>query len=366
MKKKILFLIDSLGAGGAEKVLLDLVESIDKEKFDVTLCSIAKIGELVDKVPDGVNLRFAFRSKYIYYAIILLNPFFLYKMIVKGKYDIEVAFLEGRSTKVISGSTNKKSKKIAWVHTDMINNHWTKIFFRRFKHEKKAYKKFDEIFCVSDVVKNKFIEKFDVYNNVKFVQNPINDIVIREKANEIDGFLMPENIFNIVTVGTLKAEKGYDRLLKVVKRLNDDGLYFNIHIVGDGLQRDLLESIKDRENLNNVFLHGFKYNPYPYIKSADLFVCSSIAEGYSTVVTEAVILETPVITTDCSGMDQILGDGEYGYIVENSEEALYKGLREIITNKELYETYKEKVKLRSNNFKLDKIIKEIEVLIGDK
>ena len=102
------------------------------------------------------------------------------------------------------------------------------------------------------------------------------------------------------------------------------------------------------------------------MKKADLFVCSSIAEGFSTVVSEAIILDIPIVTTNCSGMKEMLGDNnEYGIVTENNEEALYNGIKKILDDKELYNQYKEKVKLRKSMFDLKNIINEIEKLLGD-
>lgn len=364
MKKKVLFLIDSLGGGGAEKVLLDLLDNIDKDKYDVELLVMAKLGELLGKIPEGVKYRFTFPNKYIFYAVILLPPSILYKLIVKDTYDTEVAFLEGRSTKVISGSNNKKSKKIAWVHIDLLNNHWTKVFFRTYRNEKKAYSKFDEIICVSEDVKNKFIEKFNIRKNVKFKQNPINDKIIKQKSNEKSKDIFNKDKFNLITVGSLKYQKGYDRLLKVVNELNKNNISFDLHIFGEGDEREKLESYIFENKLSNVKLHGFISNPYPYIKQADLFVCSSRTEGFSTVATESVILGTPIVTTDCSGMSELLGENsEYGYIVENTIEALFNGLKEILTNEELYNNYKKRVNERSQAFDLDEIMDKIEQIL---
>lgn len=93
---------------------------------------------------------------------------------------------------------------------------------------------------------------------------------------------------------------------------------------------------------------GFQNNPYAFLKKADLFICSSISEGYSTAVTEAVILGLPVLTTDCAGMNEILDDGKYGMIVPNSEQALEDGLRKILSDATLYDRMRSAARTRSD------------------
>ena len=95
--------------------------------------------------------------------------------------------------------------------------------------------------------------------------------------------------------------------------------------------KDTYQKFIDDNKLNDcVELTGFIDNPYPLLKKADLFVCSSLTEGFSTVVSEAIFLGTPVLTTDCAGMKDILGDSEFGLIVENNENGLYEGLKQLL------------------------------------
>lgn len=113
---------------------------------------------------------------------------------------------------------------------------------------------------------------------------------------------------------------------------------------------------------DNIKLLGFISNPYPYIKKSDLFICSSITEGFSTVVSESIVLGVPVLTTDCAGMRDILNESEYGLIVENNENGLKKGLVKILTDNEFYMLLKDKANERSAFFDKNKRIKELEYL----
>lgn len=96
----------------------------------------------------------------------------------------------------------------------------------------------------------------------------------------------------------------------------------------------------------------------------DIIVCSSRVEGYSTAVTEALILKIPVITTDCPGMKELLGNDEYGLITENNTESLYKGLKMILSDKSIFKLYEEKVKERSGYFSIKKQIEQYDNLFN--
>ena len=108
---------------------------------------------------------------------------------------------------------------------------------------------------------------------------------------------------------------------------------------------------------------GFQSNPYKYVSKCDLFVCSSWTEGFSTAATEALIVGTPVCTTDVSGMREMLGDNEYGVITENSEEALYLGIRNLITEPGLLQMYREKARMRGKSFQTERTVKAVEDML---
>lgn len=169
----------------------------------------------------------------------------------------------------------------------------------------------------------------------------------------------------MVTVGRFVPQKAYDRLLRVIKRLYEDGYSIELWILGDGEQRPILEEYINTHSLNKIIiLWGFQKNPYPYLKHSDIFVCSSISEGYSTAVTEALILELPVITTACSGMDELLIDGKCGLITENSENGLYSGIKHVLDNPSLLTSYKQNILLHQERFSLSNQMVHIENLFN--
>ena len=372
--KKILFFIESLVGGGAEKSLTELVESLDKSKYDITVitgtdgeffterisrvCSyrcFAKKSEPDSKVKGFINkLIFKFAAS----APVKL----VYRVMIGGEYDVEIAYCEGWATKLIANSSSKKSRKIAFVHTDMQKNHWTQSVFKSLDEETVCYKKFDVISCVSGTAAKAFKETFGITENVFVNYNPVRGDLIAEKAKE-PADLAIIDYPRMVTAGSLTAVKGFDRLLSVANRLKTDKYKFELLILGEGEEEQELKKYVEDNNLSDcVKLIGFQANPYKYIAASDFFVCSSYAEGFSTIATECVILGKPVITTDCAGMAELFGGCECGIICENSGEALFEALKQVLDNPECLQRFSEGSKKRAPFFDLEKSVKEIEKL----
>ena len=378
MKPKVLFLIESLSGGGAEKVLTTLLQNINYNQFDITLCTICNIGKYLNEINPKTNYisilpdpkRLTGISKIIYqikYKLIynLLPLKWVYKWFIPHHTDVEIAFVEGFATKLLAHSSNKKAKKIAWVHCDMQQFHWTKSIYNNIAEEEKTYRKCHQIITVSQTAQQSFKNEFkNVTTPIKTLYNPINSLEIIEKSKEIKNIpRKTSDTIRIVSVGRFTAPKAYDRLLRIINRLIIEKYPIELWLLGDGEQRTLLEDYIKKQHLEKaVTLWGFQDNPYSYLSHCDIFICSSISEGYSTAITEALILGLAIITTDCSGMNELLKNGECGIITENSEEALYNGIKQLLNNPELIKSYKEKAIERGKNFSLEKLIKPIEML----
>lgn len=371
--KKIMFLIESLVVGGAEKVLIDMANNLNKDKYEVTVISIYNKSVYKDHQRQFDNL-FANHIKYkflcnvdnrrrykMFNRLLYRLPVSLfYKIFFNEKYDIEIAFSEGLPTKIISGSDNKKSQKYAWLHTDTRNLIKEKNK-KQVEELKGIYKNYNRIIAVSKSVANSFKNELDINRNIDVKYNPIDEKSIVLKSQEQIEDIKKSKVFTIVSVGRLIEVKGYDRLMRISKRLKEDGFIFKIWILGDGEQRFNLEQYVSENALEDfVKLLGFQSNPYKFMRQADLFICSSRAEGLSTVVTEAIILGKPVITTECAGMRELLGNNEFGIITENSEDGLYESLKSVLLNKGIYNYYKSQVKKRSDFFKINSLIESIE------
>lgn len=376
-KRRVLFLIESLAGGGAEKVLTTLVQHIDKERFDVTVCAISGGGKYEDAIKRQVSYKAILAEpkngnvweRWLYvlkhhlvYKWLPLS--WVYRVFVPQNSDVEVAFVEGFTTKLLSYSTNLVAKRYAWVHIDLHQNHWTKSVYDNLKEETDVYNQYTELFGVSNTVVSAFRKELpNVTVPVETVYNPIDVHDILSRANEIVDLKCGKSLL-MVTVGRLEPQKSYMRLLRIAKKLIEDGMDVELWILGDGTERNLLEQyVSENKMQERVCLLGFHTNPYKYLRQGDLFVCSSLSEGYSTAVTEALILGLPIITTDCSGMAELLQNGECGVITENDEAALYEGLKRLLADKSLLEHYRHKAIERGKEFSIEHLMKPIETIL---
>ena len=354
MRKKVLFVIESLSGGGAEKVLTVLLKHIDKTRFDVTLCTVVETGVYMDEVKKYVSCTsilgnpnrktflgkawYRFKYKCVYNWLPLK---WVYRLFIPQGNDVEVAFVEGFATKLMAASSNKQAKKLAWVHIDLAKYHWIKSVYKDVHEEQASYQKYDQVIGVSKQVTNSVQHLYHL-KDVITCYNPIESDVILKWAGENLSLPSKKESLRLVSVGRLVPQKAFDRLLRVVNRLYKEGFSLELWLLGDGEQRPLLEQyIRDKNLEAIVTLWGFQTNPYPYLQHSDLFVCSSVSEGYSTAVTEALIIGLPVVTTACSGMDELLDNETYGIITENDEGALYEGVKKCFTQSDLLNAYKE-------------------------
>ena len=338
MKKKVLFLIESLAGGGAEKVLSVIMRYYDHEKYEVTVCPIVDEGIYADQVRQEATKytpiisysgnsvsRLWNRMKYKFiYSILPLE--WVYRWFVPHYCNVEIAFCEGYATKLIAHSS-AKTKKIAWVHTDLVNNPWPLEIgiYKDVEEERKAYACFDKIVCVSKSAEKSFVQKYGLKGKTCTLYNPIDIAFIRKKAGEKR--MKKDDLYTIISVGRLVPQKGYDSLLAVIKRLHDEHDIIRLLILGEGEERSKLEQYIHSHHMESyVSLPGFDANPYEKMINADLFVCSSHVEGFSLVIAEAMALGIPVVSTYCAGPNELLEEGKCGLIVKDTEENLYKGL----------------------------------------
>lgn len=354
-KIKILFFIEKLTFGGAEKVLCNLVNHMDQTRFDITVQTVWPCDANKFLVP-GIRYREMFSSankvNQLRYRAEAASGL-AYRLHVKDDYDIECAYLEMGTTKIMSSSTNRTAKKLAWVHCDL-----TKAVSDPEEFARKAapwYAKFDQIVCVSETVEERFDKLFRNRFPSTVIYNVIDEEAIRRKSLDP----LPEGFkrkLTVLSVGRFSAQKNYMRLLKTHKRLLDEGLEHDLWILGDGAEREMLERYVAENGLkDSVWMPGFMQNPYPYIREADLLACSSNYEGFSTFITEGVILGRPIVTTDVSGMRELLGNSDYGMIVENADEAFCSGMRTMLRDLSLRNHYADRALKRSQDFSAERL-----------
>lgn len=366
--KKILFFIPNLMHGGAEKVLVNLVNNLDRDKYNITLQTIFDVGVNKQYLKEDINYKYVFKKLFRGSTTIfkLFSPEFLYRYLIKDEYDIVISYLEGPTARIISGCPYD-SKKISWIHIEMNDEGKFAVGFRNSEEAKKCYGKFDEIICVSNTVKQIFLEASGLKEyNVEVLYNTNETEKIVEKSKEeVDDVVFDKNIVNICSVGKITRTKGYDRLARVHKKLMEEGLNHHIYILGIGEEKDKINKYLEENNLQDTYTFlGFRDNPYKYTAKCDLFVCSSLREGFSTAVTESLLVGTPVISTLCSGAQELLGyNNEYGLVVENSEEGIYKGLKELLIDNNQLTYYTKKCKERASLFSKQKTVSMVESML---
>jgi glycosyltransferase involved in cell wall biosynthesis len=322
--------------GGAETALINTINNLDANKYTVTVIALFKTDKLFNSFRENVEVKYIF--PFYFKGVPLIFKFFrpdtLYKRIIKKHYDVEIAYIEGVTTRIISGSTNKKSTKIAWVHTDLKNNNRPARAYLSLNEHECCYSKFDKIVFVSEGNREGFCKIFGNENLRKIVIHNVIDYssIIKRSDMSLYDFKRDKE-FLFCSIGRISYEKGYDRLIEAVRIVSSKGKHFKLIIIGDGSDHEKIRAKIKKYNLENIiYLLGYKDNPLSYLANSDCYICSSRAEGLSTSTIEAVTLQIPVLTTDCAGMKEILENGKLGLIVENSTEGLVSGIDKMISD----------------------------------
>ena len=365
--KKVLFLIHDLSGGGAEKVLTNLVNNMDPNRFDVTVQVLFGGGTNEQLLKEHVKLKRVF-PKMIpgnSHWMKLLSPAALHWLFVREHYDIEVSYLEGPSARVVSGCRDPETKLVCWIHVEQKTAQKACRSFRSQKEAVACYNRFDRLIGVSETVKQDFCSILPITADMDVLYNTIESGTILEKAAEPVEFRdLPPRTIKLVSVGTLKPVKGLDRLIRIVGKVSDMGYPVHLFLLGRGPDETKLRTLAQECGVaDKVSFLGYQSNPYKYVANCDLYICASHAEGFSTAATEALIVGTPVCTTEVSGMREMLGDSEYGLITENSEKALLQGVMKLLRDPELLSYYKEQAKARGLAFSTERTVKAVEDML---
>lgn len=340
MKKKLLFFGYTLDMGGAEKVMIDFLNVLN-EKYDIDLALLKKQGVFLSSVPKDVNI-IELRKNIFSYLLFRYVPFFrklkINRLAKQQDYESAIGFFEGRSATWVA-DIKKDIQKIAWIHTD-VSRFDIGIDYNETID---SYSKMDKVVFVSEEAKNSFINKYSFDPaKCKVLYNLINEKSILLKANES---IEPNNKFTFINVGRMSPPKRQDRLIKIASKLKTDGFDFKIQIIGDGSERErIIELIKELDVADYVELLGLKTNPYPYVKEADCFVLSSDFEGFGIAVKEALLLGTPVISTNVTGVNEVLHNGQYGLLCDINTDALYEAMHSILASDSALKDLKNKIK----------------------
>lgn len=367
-KPSILFVHPDLRGGGAEKVLVNLLNAMDTEKYDIHLLTYFKEGVNRNDLSPAIKQRYIFKKVFRGWSVLqkLLSPRQLYRLFIKEKYDVIIAYLEGVPTRMVSGCPHEHTKLISWLHIDLKNFGIEKIY-RSISEMKQCYGKFDRVVAVSNRALESFFEQG--FLNRKYgevIHNVVDTALIIANGNRaFSEPILSEDRINICSVGRLTRQKGYKRLLQAFSKIVPQHPKIHLYLIGTGELKEELEKQVATLKINSyVSFLGFQQNPHQIVSKCDLFVCSSYEEGYSTAVTESVILGTPVLTTECAGMDEILDKGETGMIVENSSEGIYDGLQRLLSQPELLQGYRNKTQSKSASYQSNNNAQKVETLIN--
>lgn len=326
--KKILFGITSLNIGGAERVLIDLVNELSKKDYDITIFTIYGNGILEKQLSKKIKLLSMCNKRYEELSKLekiknSLKILFFYK--IKSNYDIVISFLEGPITRLFSRIKN--TKKMAWVHVDI-----SKIFGKGLKAkikqllDKKIYKKYAKIVFVSEDNKKVFEKIYGFKEKLLIINNFLNYNTIIEKSEENFNNPFDKNYYNIVSMSRLTEQKSVIRFLRIFNKLKLDKT--RVYYIGDGPEAQKIRNEIEKLKEKNFILMGIKENPYPYLKYSDAFCLLSLYEGYGMVIDEAKILNKKIMITKTAAVEA-LKDYSNSIIVDNSEDGIENGLKKL-------------------------------------
>lgn len=382
--KKLLFIINTLGYGGAERAMLNLFNELDANEYEISLFVLTGQGELRRDLPENVRLlnknykdesvltkkgrsllmlnvlkAGMVKGLFIKRAVYLVKNFIsmrkkgkimldklFWRLLadgapkIKEEYDLAVAYIEGGATYFTADYINAK-KKAAFVHID-----YKKAGYSR-DLDLNCYEKFDHIFTVSDEVLEHFLTVYTEYENKTSVfNNLLNRKRIITMADEEEGFDDGFEGVRILTVGRLTRQKRYDIAIKAMKLLKEKSdLPIRWYVLGEGeLRRKLEQQIKAEGLEKDFILMGVKKNPYPYYKGCDFYVHATEFEGKSIAIQEAQILGKPILATDCSGNREQIEDGVDGRLCNLDPESISEQLLDIMRCPEKCKRYSEKAK----------------------
>lgn len=369
--KKVLFIIGQLNAGGAERVLIDILRHFDYTKYQVDLCHIIKGGILIDEIPGNVNIFHVWQNYSLdyklYYRISnkLGIDYFLkrkLKKTIRNNYDIVVSFLEGMPLKM-HAILNPNAFNISWVHCDLYNDPYEACQFRK-NEEVNAYNKMDKVVCVSQSAKRAVQKRFPNVNTpIDVIYNPVDKEKIISLSQEY--YVEKSDKFTISVVGRLSPQKCVDRVIRLASNLKKNNIIdIKINIIGDGVLRRDLETLSSKLGVCDIVkFYGYQKNPYPLIKSSDLLLSCSGFEGFSLVICEAMCLGIPVIATQTAGPKEIIGEDEYGILCGHSDNEIFKTVKYAIENRDILTKYSKNSITRINEYSPQSTILAFEKII---
>ena len=375
-KIKLLFRHRSMEMGGVEKVMLSIVNNLNPEKFEITVCLNLNQGELRNEFPPHIRKLYLAEGKEDFSKNIILqkiqlyqrkkkleklrkNPEIIDKQHLKEYFDIEIGMTYNDFESVLN-SSNKNSKKIGWFHSE-INVPGLKPLLPEIL---KQFPQFDVmVYCSQKIKDLMHIHHPDLhFPREKVIINAISIEEIKVKAAEkIDPFSEKPSF---VSVGRLHYRKGYHKLIEAHTKLIREGHDHQILIVGEGEHRQNLEKLIKENKVERTFiLLGNKMNPYPYIKNADFFILPSESEAWPLVIAEALILQKPIIATDTGDVSMMIAPEKTGILIPYKVEEMYYSMKRFLTDKPLISEIKNNLQNIEDQFDNKKIFESIEIMM---
>ncbi|HPZ26028.1 MAG TPA: glycosyltransferase [Kaistella sp.] len=373
-KIKILFRHRSMEMGGVEKVMLSLMNNLDREKFEMTVCLNLNQGELRDEFPSHVRKVYLtdgkedFSKNKIIQKIQLFqrrqkleklrkNPEIVDREYLKENYDIEIGMTYNDFEPVLN-SSNKNSKKVGWFHSEIQVPKLQPLVPKILEH----FPQFHYMIYCSQKIKDLMHEHYPNLNYPKesVIINAIPIEEIKQKANA--DFLLPNAESKIfVSVGRLHTRKGYHKLMDAHKKLLNEGFQHTVIIIGDGEElTNLLEQQKNLGVQKSFVFAGNQMNPYPFIKNADFFIMPSESEAWPLVIAEALILQKPIIATKVGDVESMIEDRKTGYLIDYDTNEIYVAMKEFLTNEKLVSDLRENLTAIEKQFDNKKIFDKVE------
>src|SRR5690606_10979442 len=370
-KIKILFRLRSMEMGGVPRVVLDLLRNLPKDEFEITLLLNLYQGELRTEIPKHIRLikiakgKEDFSKNPLIYKIQLVSrrlklafyekfPSVLYNRKLKEEFDLEVA--PGYTEfEWILNSPNKKSRKIGWFHTDVSYDKDQNRVMKRIN----LMKEFDWMIFGSAQTRQIIDDLYRVnYPNSSVIYNVINIEEARTKADlmKVDFAIHP--VF--CSVGRLHFRKGYDALIRIHKRLWDEGFAHSVAVIGGGNEMENLKNQTKELDVEKTFLLlDTQKNPYAFMKEAEFFILPSRSESYPLIIGEAMGLGKPIISTNAGGIAEMIENVVDGLLVNFDEEEIYTAMKRFLTEPELVEQLKRGTKKAEEKFDAQKIYNQV-------
>lgn len=374
-KIKVLFRHRSMEMGGVEKVMLSLLNNLDREKFEMTVCLNINQGELRDEFPKHVRKVFLTHGKedfsrntVLQKIQLILRKLRLQKIqkqpaiadkLLGEQYDVEIGMTYGDFPAVLN-STNKNSKKIGWFHSEINLPKLQPLVPGILKN----FPEFDQMIYCSQKIKDMMHQYYPnlQYPPEEVIINAIPVDEVRKKADEPVTGLPAGPVF--VSIGRLHSRKGYHKLILAHARLIADGFHHSVIVVGDGEEfQNLKQQIADNKVEDTFILAGNKMNPYPYVKNADYFILPSESEAWPLVIAEALILQKPVIATRTGDIPAMIDHGKTGYLINYETDEMYASMKKFLTEPELISEMKKNLISIEEQFDSQKIFDAVENII---